>query len=148
VKEASVSASIFTRALDALDEPDSFFGRRSQVLGAVGGDPMAIPPACGVLDVNEEECEDDNDGPSILRASQFRIGIVSRRLLPAVMWSRTQARVRPRMPHHSVPALCEERPLVVFVVGIPEGIVALLRREDLVVVAVDDGALRRAVQTN
>jgi hypothetical protein len=37
---------------------------------------------------------------------------------------------------------------VVFVVGIPEGIVALLRREDLVVVAVDDGALRRAVQTN
>jgi hypothetical protein len=44
-----------------------------------------------------------------------------------------------------VSALREERRPVVFIVGIPEGIVALLRHEDLVVVAVDGGAPRRAV---
>jgi hypothetical protein len=48
--------------------PGFFLGRRSRVLGAVCGDPMAMPPACGVLGVDEEECEDDDNRPSILRS--------------------------------------------------------------------------------
>jgi hypothetical protein len=60
-----------------------------------------MPPAREVLGVDEDEREDDDAGPSILRGSQCRCGIVSRGWLPAVMWSRTQARVRPLMPHHS-----------------------------------------------
>jgi hypothetical protein len=71
------------------------------VLGAVGSDPMTMPPARRVLGVNEEECEDEDAGPSILRGSQCRIGIMSRGWFPAAMWSRTQTRVRPGMPHHS-----------------------------------------------
>jgi hypothetical protein len=39
--------SLFTRALDAPDEPTSFFGRRKRVLGADGGDPMTMLPARG-----------------------------------------------------------------------------------------------------
>jgi hypothetical protein len=90
VKEAG-PASFFTRVLDAPDEPDSFFGRRSRVLGAAdGGDPMTMPPAREVLGVDEDECEDDDAGSSILRGSQCRCGIVSREWLPAAMWSRTR----------------------------------------------------------
>jgi hypothetical protein len=98
-------ASFFTRALDTSDEPGSFLGRRSRVLGAAGGDPMAMLPARGVLGVDEEEYEDDDDGSSILHDSKFCIGIVSHGLLPAAMWLRTQARVRPRTPHHSFRAM-------------------------------------------
>jgi hypothetical protein len=57
--------------MDMLDKPDSFFGRRRRV-GADGGDPMIMPPACGVLGVDKEEREDEDTGASILR------GIVSR----------------------------------------------------------------------
>jgi hypothetical protein len=64
VKEAVMPAS-FIRALDAPDEPDSF-GRRRLVLGADGGNPMMMPLALGVLGIDEEECEDDDIGPSIL----------------------------------------------------------------------------------
>jgi hypothetical protein len=57
--------------MDMLDKPDSFFRRRRRV-GSDGGDPMTMPPALGVLDVDKEEREDDDTGASILR------GIVSR----------------------------------------------------------------------
>jgi hypothetical protein len=52
--------------------------------------------------VDEEEREDEDVGISILHGAQHRgtYGMASRGLLPAVMWSRTKARVRPGMPHH------------------------------------------------
>jgi hypothetical protein len=61
---------------------------------------MTTPPPRGLLDADEEDCEDDAAGPSILRGNQCRCGIVSRGLLPAAMWSRTAGRVRPSTPHH------------------------------------------------
>jgi hypothetical protein len=98
VKEADVPVSFFTRALDA-PSPGSFFGRRRQV-GADDGDPMTTtPPPRGVLNADEEDREDDDAGPSILRGNQCRCGIVSRGLLPAAMWSRTAGRVHPSTPH-------------------------------------------------
>jgi hypothetical protein len=98
------SRSFFTRALDAPDEPASF-GRRRRVLCAAvdgaRGEPMTMPQARCVLGVDEEE-RDDDARLSIPRDVQRHgtCGIVSRGVLPAVMWSRTKARVRPRTPHH------------------------------------------------
>jgi hypothetical protein len=140
----------------------SFFGRRSRVLDVVGGDPMAMPPARRVPDVDEEDREEDNV-PFIWRGIQCRCGIVSHGWLPAAMWSRTKVRVWPRTPHQTFRiaaflfagalVVCqlreaaprEERRPVVVVVGIPDGIVALLRCEHLVVVSVDGGLPRRVV---
>jgi hypothetical protein len=144
------------------DVPGSFFGRRSRVLDVVGGDPMAMPPARRVSDVDEEDREEDNV-PFIWRGIQCRCGIVTRGWLPAAMWSRTKVRVRPRTPHQTFriaaflfagalvvrqlheAAPREERRPVVIVAGTLEGIVALLRREHLIVVPVDGGLLRCAV---
>jgi hypothetical protein len=100
VKEAGESASFFTRALHAPDDPGSFFGRRKRVLGAIGGDPMVMPLACGFLGIDEEDHEKD-DAPSILRSIQCRCGIVKCGWLPVMLWSRTQARVRPRTPQQT-----------------------------------------------
>jgi hypothetical protein len=61
---------------------------------------MAMPLARGVPDVDEEDREED-DAPSILRGIQYRCDIVSHGWLPVAMWSRTQARVRPRTPHQT-----------------------------------------------
>jgi hypothetical protein len=80
MKDAGVTpGSFFTWALDASNEPTSFFRWRRQVLGTTidGGDPMTMPPTCGVLDVNKEDHDDDNVGASILRGTQCRCGIVS-----------------------------------------------------------------------
>jgi hypothetical protein len=98
---SGASPSSFTRrrrALDAPDEPASFFGLRMWVLRAAveGGEPMTMPLACNFLGVDEEERDDDDDdGVSILHGVQRRgtCGMVSRGLLPAAMWSRTKARV-------------------------------------------------------
>jgi hypothetical protein len=73
VKEAGEVASFFTRALDASDDPGSFFGRRRRV-GADGGVPMTMP----LLGIDDDEREEDDTGPSILHGSQCRVGIVSR----------------------------------------------------------------------
>jgi hypothetical protein len=43
-------------------------------VGADGGIPMTMPE----LGVDDDEREEDDTGPSILRGSQCRIGIVSR----------------------------------------------------------------------
>jgi hypothetical protein len=58
--------------LDALDELASFFDRRRQVLRAAveGGEPMMMPPARGVLGVDEEEHSDeDARSPSFAASS-------------------------------------------------------------------------------
>jgi hypothetical protein len=73
VKEAGVSGSFFTRALDAPDDPGSFFGWRRRV-DTNGGDPMTMPQR----GINKDEREEEDTGPSILRGSQCCIGIVSR----------------------------------------------------------------------
>jgi hypothetical protein len=72
--------------LDAPDEPGSFFGQRSRVLGtADGGDLMTMPPSRGVLGSDKDEREDDDAGLSIMRGSQCRCGIVSWGCLPVAM---------------------------------------------------------------
>jgi hypothetical protein len=68
--------SFFTRALDAPDDPGSFFGWRRRV-DTDGGSAMMMPLR-GVLGVDKDEREDNDTGPSILRGSQCRCGIVSR----------------------------------------------------------------------
>jgi hypothetical protein len=72
VKEAGEAASFFTRALEAPNDPGSFFGRRRRV-GANGSVPMTMPK----LNMDDDEREEDDTGPSILRGSQCCIGIVS-----------------------------------------------------------------------
>jgi hypothetical protein len=68
-----VPGSFFTRALDVLDDPGSFFRRRRRV-GTDGGDLMTML----LHGVDEDEREEGDAGPSILRGSQGRIGIVTR----------------------------------------------------------------------
>jgi hypothetical protein len=73
VKEAGEAALFFTQALEAPDDPGSFFGRRSRV-SADGGVPMTMPE----LGVDDDKRKDDDTGPSILCGNQCRLGIVSR----------------------------------------------------------------------
>jgi hypothetical protein len=73
VKEAGEAASFFTWALEASDDTGSFFGQRSRV-GADGGVPMTMLE----LGVDDNDREDNDTRPSILRGIQCRIGIVSR----------------------------------------------------------------------
>jgi hypothetical protein len=68
-------SSFFTRRRWVLDAPDgaaSFFGQRRQVLHTAveGGEPMMMPPARGVLGVDEEERGDEDAGsPSFALSS-------------------------------------------------------------------------------
>jgi hypothetical protein len=110
---------------------------------------MTMPPARGVLGVDEDECEDNDTGASILRGIQFRYGIVSHGWLPTVIGrGRRQECDRGRPTIASVPrrsgwpaegrslvprqlcetALHEERHRVVVVVGVPERVIVLLQR--------------------
>jgi hypothetical protein len=112
-----------------------------------------------LLSVDEDEREEDDTGPSILRDSQFRIargdvvedpaeGVAldapPQLLRGGVLDGRRRA-IALVVRQLRETALREECCPLVLVVGILEGIVALLLREHLVVVLVDGGLSRRAV---